>query len=179
MNKFLVFCALTLGAAVAAPATAHTSPPDLSGTYVIDRSASDDPARAIEKAMSSMRRFKRNAVKRRLQDGMKAADTLRITQRGDSVMLQPSGRRRVTIVAGEAKSRTGQRGGTAEMEGDWQGDTFVVRTTSERFSREVRYSLGSDGSRMRIAVTMRAERLSQPIGYVLLYRRVEDAAASE
>ena len=103
---------------------------DLSGTYVIDHSASDDPRKAVEKATSSLRRFKRNAVNSRLQDAMKTPDTLHITQRGDSVMLATSGRLHMTVVPGQPTSRTGQRGGTAETAGAWVGNALVVRTTA-------------------------------------------------
>ena len=171
-TQLLLACALTVGAAAAASSPRYpVVPPDLSGTYVIDHSASDDPRKAVEKATSSLRRFKRNAVNSRLQDAMKTPDTLHITQRGDSVMLATSGRLHMTVVPGQPTSRTGQRGGTAETAGAWDGNALVVRTTAERFQRETRYALSGDGARIRVAVAMRAEQLSQPISYTLVYRR--------
>lgn len=176
----LAACALALGAAIAArPVPSQSVTPDLSGTYVIDRGASDDPKKAVEKATSSMRRFKRNALNKRLQDDMKTADTLRIAQRGDSVTLAASERVRMTVVPGTPKSRTGQRGGTVETAGEWQGNALLVKTTAERFQREARYSLEGDGSRIRVAIAMRAEQLSEPIRYTLVYRRVSNSAGSD
>jgi hypothetical protein len=146
---------------------------DLSGTYVIDRSASDDPKRALEAATSSMRRFKRNAINKRIEDEVKPADTLAITEHGDSIVLNTSGRLHLTVVpGGDAKSRTGAKGGTAEMTSAWQGEALVVKTATEKFQRETRYTLDGDKSRMRVVVTMRAEQLSQPISYTLVYRRI-------
>lgn len=178
--RLLAACALSLGVAAAArPVTTPGAAPDLAGTYVIDRGASDDPKKAIEKAMQSMRRFKRNAINKRMQNEMKAADTLRIAQHGDSITLAASGRPRMTVVPGSSKSRTGQRGGTVESAGEWQGNTLVVKTSSERFDREARYSLDGDGSRVRVAITMRAERLSEPIKYTLVYRRAADTGSTD
>lgn len=177
--QLLLACALTLGGAAAVrSATVPAATPNLSGTYVIDRNASDDPRKAVEKATSSMRRFKRNAVNSRFQDEMKAPDTLHIAQRGDSVILTTSGRLRMTVVPGQPTSRTGQRGGTMETAGAWEGNSLVVRTTAERFQREARYGLDGDGARIRVAVAMRAEQLSQPISYTLVYRRIAGASPS-
>ncbi|HEX6050778.1 MAG TPA: hypothetical protein VFZ21_15975 [Gemmatimonadaceae bacterium] len=178
--QLLTACALTLGVAAAArPVTAPVATPDLSGTYVIDRGASDDPRKAVEKATSSMRRFKRNAVNKRLQGEMKAPDTLRIVQQGDSVTLAAAGRMRLTVVPGTAKSRTGQRGGSVETTSEWQGNALLVRTSAERFQREARYSLEGDGSRIRVAIAMRAEQMPEPIRYTLVYRRVAGTADSD
>jgi hypothetical protein len=160
-------------AAQEAGRAAGVAAPDLSGTYVIDRSASDDPRRALEASLSSMGRFKRRAVDKKLADAMKPADTVAVAMHGDTVVLTTSGRLHVSVVpGGDAKSRSGNKGGSAELSAAWQGETLVVTTTSEKFRRETRYSLDGDRSRLRIAVTMRAEKLSQPIVYTLVYRRV-------
>ena len=110
---------------------------------------------------------------KKLADAMKPADTVAVAMHGDTVVLTTSGRLHVSVVpGGDAKSRSGNKGGSAELSAAWQGETLVVTTTSEKFRRETRYSLDGDRSRLRIAVTMRAEKLSQPIVYTLVYRRV-------
>ena len=180
ITRQLMVCALTLGATAAIqPVPTPVMAPDLVGTYVIDRGASDDPKTAMEQAMSSLRRFKRNAITKRMQNEMKAPDTLRIAQQGDTVTLAASGRARMTVVPGTPKARTGQRGGMVESVSEWQGNTLIVKTTSERFEREARYSLDGDGSRVRVAIAMRTEQLSEPISYTLVYRRVAGAAGSD
>jgi hypothetical protein len=173
--SLLIAAVVALGVTASPPA----SPPDLSGTYVLDRSASDDPKHALEAATSSMRRFKRNAVNKRIEEEMKPADTVTIAEHGDSVVLATSGRLHLTVVpGGEAKSRTGAKGGTAELTSAWDGDALVVKTTSERFQRDTRYSLDNGGSRIRIAITMRAGELPQAISYTLVYRRVAGASGA-
>ena len=143
--------------------------PDLSGTYVIDRSASDDPGRKLESSMSSMGRFKRRAVDKKLGEAMQPADTVRISMHADTVVLTTSGRMHLSVVPGaDARTRSGGKGGSAELAADWQGETLVVKTTSETFKREAHYSLDGDRARLRIGVTMTAQKLSQPVVYTLV-----------
>jgi hypothetical protein len=172
-----------LVAATLASGVVHTAAPpapNLSGTYLLDHSKSDDPRHAIEDATSSMGRFKRNAVRSRLGDALKPADTLRIATHGDTVSLANSGRMRLATVPGGApKSRTGEKGGTMSLASAWSGDTLVVKTTSEKFQREARYSLESDSSAMRVAITMSLGASDSPVHYVLVYRRsAADSSAS-
>lgn len=178
MNGYLA--ALTVAALLAGdPATGTrmntmnpADAPDLSGTWVLDRKASDDPKKALEKATSSMRRRARRAVQERLGTALEPADTVRIAMRGDTVALTSSGRMRLTTVPGGAgRSFEGENGRSAQTASAWNGDALVVRTESEQFRREVRYTL-DDGERLRVAITMTAARLSQPISYALVYRRV-------
>ena len=65
-----------------------------------------------------------------------------------------------------------------ETAGVWEDSSLVVRTTADRFQREARYALDGDGARIRVAVAMRAEQLSQPINYTLVYRRTAGAPPS-
>lgn len=180
MHKFAtLLTAAALSSSVASATTRRTmtsavqATPDLSGTYVLDPSRSDDPGHAADAATGSMRRFKRNAVRKRLNADMKPADTLRVAMRADTVVLATSGRLHLTTVPGAtAKSRTGQRGGSAELASSWDGDTLVVKTTSEKFQREARYSRDSDGSSLRVAITMSGNGSANPISYVLVYTRL-------
>jgi len=172
--------AMVLSSTSALATTPHLNPPakqattDLSGTYVLDPSRSDDPTHAADAATGAMRRFKRNAVRKRLNADMKPADTLRLAMRADTVVLTTSGRLHLTTVPGAAaKSRTGQKGGSAQLASSWDGDTLVVKTTSEKFQREARYARDSDGSSIRIAITMSGSGSANPIKYVLVYRRLE------
>ncbi|MBX6332192.1 MAG: hypothetical protein IRY91_10140 [Gemmatimonadaceae bacterium] len=154
--------------------------PDLAGTYVLDRKASDDPRRAVDQALTSMRRFKRNAIKKRLDDGMKPADTLHVRTSGDTVAITTSGRMRLTTVpGGEARTLTGQNGRSMQIASGWEGSALVVRMTSASFRRETRYALDDANARLRVEVTTTAERLAQPIHYTLVYDRVaSDTTAS-
>ena len=155
----------------AAPAVQVT--PDLSGTYVLDPARSDDPGHASDAVTGSMRRLKRNAVRKRLNADMKPADTLRVAMRADTVVLTTSGRLHLTTVPGAApRSRIGQKGGSAQLASLWDGNTLVVKTTSEKFEREARYSRDSDGSSIRVAVTMSGTGSTNQINYVLVYRRL-------
>jgi hypothetical protein len=160
-------------ARAACPLTAELrTAPDLSGTYVLDKKHSDDPGHALDEATQSMRRFKRNAVRKRMGDALKPADTLQIAVNGDTIALSTSGRLHLTTVPGaEAKSRTGEHGGSVQLASLWEGDTLVVKTTSDRFQREARYSLEPDGASIRVAITMSGGASSEPIRYALIYRR--------
>jgi hypothetical protein len=177
--KFAMLLTVTvLSSGVAVAATPHTAvrailTPDLSGTYLLDPSRSDNPGQAVDAAIGSMRRFKRNAVKKRLNGEMKPADTLSVAVHGDTVTLTTSGRLHLTTVpGGPVKSRTGQKGGSAQLASSWEGDTLVVKTTSEKFQREARYSRDSDGSSIRVAITMSGSGSANPIHYTLVYRRL-------
>jgi hypothetical protein len=167
-----------LTAANALPSSAATRmAPDLTGTYLLDKKHSDDPGHALDDATESMRRFKRNAVRKRLGEALKPADTLRIAVTGDTVALATSGRLHLTTVPGaEAKSREGEKGGSVQLSSMWEGDTLVVRTTSERFEREARYSLASDGASLRVAITMSGSASNEPIRYALVYQRLSGAS---
>jgi len=158
--------------------TAVSEAPDLSGTYVLDKKHSDDPTHALDDATASMGRFRRNAARKRIGEAMKPADTLRISAAGDTIALATSGRLHLTTVPGaEAKTRTGEKGGSVQLASAWEGDTLVVKTTSDRFAREARYSLESGGAAIRVAITMSGSGSGEPIHYALVYRRVEGSAA--
>ena len=147
--------------------------PDLSGTDGLDHSKSDDPGHALDDATSSMRRFKRNAVRKRLGGAMKPADTLRIAMHGDTIVLATSGRLHLSTGPGAAPtSRTGENGHSVQLASSWDGDTLVVKTTAEKFQREAHYSLAAGGNAIRIAITMSAGGSAGPFHYALVYDRV-------
>jgi hypothetical protein len=163
--------------AVSAHATVTAAAPNLSGTYLLDRKHSDDPSHALDDATESMRRFRRNAVRKKLGEALKPADTLRIAVSGDTVALATSGRLHLTTIPGaEAKSREGEKGGSIQVASTWVGDTLVVKTTSERFQREARYSLDSGGASLRVAITMSGSASNEPIHYALVYQRLSGAS---
>jgi hypothetical protein len=168
---------VTISAAGALPSTPSASlraiqAPDLSGTYVLDASRSDDPAQAAKSATGSMGRFKRRIVQKRSGGEMKPADTVSIAMHGDTVILNTSGRLHLTTVPdADAKSRSGQKGGSAQLASTWEGDTLVVKTSSEKFQREARYSRDQDGTSIRIAITMSGGNSGNPLHYSLVYRR--------
>ncbi len=148
--------------------------PDLSGTYVLDKSRSDDPRKALEQATESMRRFRRNAVRKRMGDGLKPADTLQVSLAGDTVALSTSGRLHLTTVPGDPpKTREGENGRSAQLSSSWVGDTLVVKTSADRFQREARYYQVDDGGAIKVAITMSAGGNGTPMHYTLEYRRVE------
>jgi hypothetical protein len=150
--------------------------PDLSGTYVLDRTRSDDPSRALDDALKSMPRFKRNAVRKRLGEGVQPADTLRIAVHGDSIALTTSGRLRLTTIPGAPpKARSDEKGRSIQLESAWSGDALIVKTSTDKFEREARYSL--DGAAVRVAITMSAGGSAGPFHYALVYRRIAAASA--
>ena len=159
-------------------ATVSTGP-DLSGTYLLDKKHSDDPSHAVDDATASMGRFRRNAARKKIGEVLKPSDTLRVSVSGDTIALATSGRMHLTTVPGaEAKSRTGEKGGTVQLASTWEGDTLVVKTTSDRFQREARYSLEEGGAAMRVSITMSGSGSGEPIHYALMYRRSDAAGES-
>ena len=153
--------------------------PDLSGTYLLDKKHSDDPSHAVDDATESMGRFRRNAARKKIGEALKPSDTLRISVSGDTIALSTSGRLHLATVPGaEAKSRTGKNGGSVQLSSAWEGDTLVVKTTSDRFQREARYSLEAGGAAIRVAITMSGGGSGEPIHYALVYRRAETAEKS-
>jgi hypothetical protein len=173
MTALLVIAALSSGRASTAPRTASAN---LTGTYVLDQSKSDDPSHAVGDATGSMGRFKRNAIRKRMGDALKPADTLRVAAAGDTISLATSGRMHFATVPGAApKARTGEKGVTVQLASAWAGDTLVLTLTSDKFQREARYSLDNGGSGMRVAITMGGGQLASPIHYVLEYKRVAGA----
>jgi hypothetical protein len=152
--------------------------PDLAGTYLLDKKHSDDPSHAVDDATESMGRFRRNAARKKIGEALKPSDTLRISASGDTIALATSGRLHLTTVPGaEAKTRTGEKG-SIEVSSAWVGDTLVVRTTSDRFQREARYSLEEGGAAIRVSITMSGGGSGEPIHYALVYRRTETTAGS-
>jgi hypothetical protein len=175
IGSAIIGASLTHATAASAAFTSFTSraAPNLSGTYLFDKKHSDDPSHALDEATQSMGRFKRKAVQKRMSEGLKPADTLRIAMAGDTVSLQTSGRLHLQTVPGaEPKSRTGENGGTVQLSSAWDGDTLVVTTASDRFQREARYALEPDGQSIRVAISMSGSKSSAPIQYALVYRRV-------
>jgi hypothetical protein len=163
----------------AGAATAQPSAPDISGTWVLNLEASDDPDRKIEKAIRSVGgradsegrrgrgRYKGGPPEQEIYDHLIYDETLRITQAGAEIhMVYPGGfeRRFHTDGRGRTVSASGSGSGDAGdfSFGAWSGATLNV----EAKPRDGGWTMESytvEASGNRLSVKLRLKPLLFPV----------------
>ena len=154
-------------------ARAATANSSLDGTYTLDQTNSDNINDVIEEALRKMNVLKRLIARGRLKKLNPVYHQVAISSSPNEISVtvdnQPTLR---TPAKGTPVAWVGPDGGKANVSMQLSGGHLVQIFTSADGRRVNDYTVSSDGRTLTMQVTETSPRLSQPIRYNQIYRRV-------
>lgn len=150
----------------------------LTGTYQLERSRGEDPARAVDQATRALPSAQRQAVARRLMNRLNAPDTIAIDRNANNVTIASSSGQRITFEAdGQARTERGDAGRTVSTRATLYGDQLMVTTTGTGGTDfAVTFEPLDDGRNLRVTRRIYDDSLRQPVTVQSFYRRSSDLA---
>jgi hypothetical protein len=164
--RILVACLLML------VAVALAQPPELQGTYALDRAASDNIDEVIEQVVKDMNFVRKPLARKRLKATTQPSEHLQITYAGTDVTI---------VTDGGSSVRTPADGKPVDWTRD-DGEKVVVTTTHEARTltrvfraedgqRSNAYTISPDRSTLTMSIVLTSPQLPEPVAYKLVYKR--------
>ena len=145
----------------------------LDGTYIVDETDSDNVNEVIEEAVGKLNFLTRDIARGRLKKLNPAYRQVAITSSPNEISVtvdnQPPLR---TPAKGAPVAWVGPDGGKVNASMQLAGRRLAQAFTSAAGLRVNSYTLTPDGQTLTMQVTETSPRLSQPIAYKQIYRRV-------
>jgi hypothetical protein len=150
----------------------------LTGTYQLDDSRGDDPARVVEQATRALPSNERNGTYQRLISRLNAPETIAIDRNGQSVILASSRGPQVTFEAdGQPRTEQGPGGRSVTTRATLSGDRLIVSSTgSGGNDYEVTFAPLDNGQTLSVTRRLYDDGLREPVTVQSFYRRASDAA---
>jgi hypothetical protein len=171
--RTLVAALLTLAALVHVPGRdASAQPPELQGTYALDRAASDNIDEVIEHVVKDMNFVRKPLARKRLKATTLPSEHLQISYAGADVTI---------VTDGGSSVRTPADGKPVEWTRD-DGEKVLVTTTHEARTltrvfraedgqRSNAYTVSPDRSTLTMSIVLTSPQLPEPVAYKLVYKR--------
>lgn len=151
---------------------------ELTGTYRLDVSRSDDPRTAAERVTRNLPANDRDRLLNAITARLESPDQLAIDLRGQSVTIASSRAPQITFAAdGRERVETSNNGRTVRARATLTGDQLVVSSTGDRGNDfSVTFDPIDNGQRLSVTRRVYAEGLSQPVVVQSTYDRTSDVA---
>ena len=151
---------------------------DLTGTYRIAPSQSDDARRAIDDATRNLSQAERQRVYDSLLRRLDPPQMLAIDRRGNSVTIASTRAQQISFTAdGREQVETTQSGRTVRVRAQIVGDQLSITRTGDRADDfSVNFDPTDGGRRLLVTRTLSSDRLSQTITVRTTYDRTSDVA---
>lgn len=151
---------------------------DLTGTYRIASSQSDDARRAVDDATRNLPQAERQRVYDSLLRRLDPPQMLAIDRRGNSVTIASSRAPQISFVAdGREQVETNQRGRTVRVRAQLSGDQLIITRSGDRADDfTVNFDLVDAGRRLLVTRTLSSERIAQTVMVRSYYDRTSDVA---
>ena len=151
---------------------------DLTGTYQIAPSQSDDARRAVDDATRNLSLAERQRVYDSLLRRLDPPQMLAIDRRGTSVTIASTRAPQISFIAdGREQVETTQSGRTVRVRAQIVGDQLSITRTGDRADDfSVNFDLTDGGRRLLVTRTLSSDRLSQTITVRTSYDRTSDVA---
>ena len=149
----------------------------LTGTWNLDASRSDDVRGAIDRANIN-RNTNTDRIRQRLEDRLQPPDRLSIQQSGRRVTLASSTAPQVSFDAdGRARSETNANGRTIQTTASLSGSVLTIRTQGDRANDfQVTFRPVDNARSLQVTRRIYNDRLTQPLETLSFYNRVSDVA---
>jgi hypothetical protein len=147
---------------------------DLQGKYVIDEAASEDIDAAIEKATADFNFAMRSMARSRISATNPRYKRIGLAHNDKVITVQFDEANPLEMPAdGRAVPWTREDGLKFNMSGQWNATQLVMTLASENkmLDRVNTFTLAPDGKVLKLQVRLTGARLSQPLEYLLVYRR--------
>lgn len=150
----------------------------LTGTYSIDREASDSARDVADRATRDLPSSERSRVYDAVVARLESPDAIAIERRGRNVTIVSSRGARTTFEAdGIERSEPLANGRTARVRAYLNGDTLVIRQEGFRENDfEATFEPLEGGRRLRVTRSIYSERLTPPVISRTLYNRTSETA---
>jgi len=151
---------------------------DLTGTYRIATSQSDDARRAVDDATRNLSQAERQRVYDSLLRRLDPPEMLAIDRRGNSVTIASTRAPQITFVAdGREQVETTQTGRTIRVRAQIAGDELSISRTGDRADDfTVSFDLVDNGRRLLVTRSLSSDRVTQPVTVRTYYDRTADVA---
>ena len=151
---------------------------DLTGTYRIAPTQSDDARRAVDDATRNLSLAERQRVYDSLLRRLDPPQMLAIDRRGTSVTIASTRAPQISFVAdGREQVETTQSGRTVRVRAQMVGDQLSISRSGDRADDfSVNFDLTDGGRRLVVTRTLSSDRLSQTITVRTSYDRTSDVA---
>ncbi|HEY6803896.1 MAG TPA: YMGG-like glycine zipper-containing protein [Pyrinomonadaceae bacterium] len=151
---------------------------NLTGTYRIASSQSDDPRRAVDDATRNLSQAERQRVYDSLLRRLDPPEMLAIDRRGTSVTIASTRAQQISFVAdGREQVETTQSGRTVRVKAQFTGDELSISRTGDRADDfTVNFDLQSGGRQLVVTRSLSSDRLSQAVTVRTYYDRSSDVA---
>jgi hypothetical protein len=151
---------------------------DLTGTYRIATSQSDDPRRAVDDATRSLSQAERQRVYDSLLRRLDPPQMLAIERRGNSVTIASTRAPQISFVAdGREQTETTQSGRTIKVRAQLSGDELSISRSGDRADDfNVSFDLVDGGRRLLVTRTLYSDRITQPISVKTYYDKTANVA---
>jgi len=151
---------------------------DLTGTYRIAPTQSDDARRAVDDATRNLSLAERQRVYDSLLRRLDPPQMLAIDRRGTSVTIASTRAPQISFVAdGREQVETTQSGRTVRVRAQIVGDQLSISRSGDRADDfSVNFDLTDAGRRLVVTRTLSSDRLSQTITVRTSYDRTSDVA---
>ena len=150
----------------------------LTGTYELETSRGDDPARVVQQATRSLSSSEQQAASRRLLRRLNAPETIAIDRSANRITMASSRGRQVTFDAdGQVQREQAAAGRTMTTRATLTGDQLMVTTTGSGGSDfAVTFAPIENGRNLEVTRSIRDDRLRQPVTVHSFYRKTSDDA---
>jgi hypothetical protein len=158
--------------------TAYGVDRQLTGTYRLDVSRSDDPRVAAQGASRALPGYNRQRTEDALMARLTAPDTLAIERRGTQVTIASARAPQFTLVA-DGRERVEQlpNGRSVRASARLYGDQLIVSTTGDRENDfTVTFDPIENGQRLEVTRRISDVNLRTPVTVRSVYERTSDAA---
>lgn len=150
----------------------------LTGTYRLNLSASDDPARAADLAVRGLPSNQAERLRRLIHRRLGSPEMIAIDQNGRRITMASSSARQVTFDAdGREHSETRRNGRTVRTRTTLDRGRLTISSLGDRRSDySATFEVIDNGRRLRVTRQVYTDRLSQPVVVRSIYDRTAEIA---
>jgi len=151
---------------------------NLTGTYRLDPSRSDDPSTAANRATQSLPLRDRQRVRDLLTARLESPDQISLDRNGRTIMIASSRAAQITFEAdGTERIETTRNGRTIRATATLSGDQLMVSSIGDRGNDfSVTFSPVDNGRRLQVTRRVYVDGLSSPVQVQSVYDRTSDVA---
>jgi hypothetical protein len=151
---------------------------DLTGTYRLSTTQSDDARRAVDEATRNLSLSERQRVYDALLRRLDSPQMLAIDRQGNSVTIASTRAPQISFVAdGREQVETTQSGRTVRVKAQLSGDQLSITRSGDRANDfVVNFDVVDNGQRLLVTRTLYSERITQPVTVRSYYDRSSDVA---
>ncbi len=156
----------------------QTSYGQLTGTYRLDPSRSDDPAVIADRATAGLSSWQRQRIRNQLLSRFESPDQIAIDRRGRTITIASSRAPQITFDAdGSERIETGPSGRTIRARAMLSGDQLTVTTTGDRDTEfNVTFTPIDNGRRLNVVRRVNIPELNREIIVRSAYEKVSQVA---